>query len=226
MPTELFIRRPLLWLQFASAKRASITASPNFGYRHYLKILGDRPLEGLDLSALRWIFNGAEPISADLCEEFLKRLAPAKLRREAMFPVYGLAEATLAVTFPRPGEPLRTLSLDRHQMTVGASPRTLAPQERDASAFVAVGRALRHCQVRIAGADDAALPADHIGHIQITGDNVTQGYFENPPANAAAFTSDGWLRTGDLGLIHADELYITGRAKEIVFVNGPELLPA
>ncbi|MBV8403468.1 MAG: AMP-binding protein, partial [Gammaproteobacteria bacterium] len=98
MPTELFVRRPLLWLTFASQKRASILCSPNFGYRHYLKVLGDRPVEGLDLSAVRLIFNGAEPISVSLCEEFLARMAPARLARTAMFPVYGLAEASLAVT--------------------------------------------------------------------------------------------------------------------------------
>ncbi len=100
MPTELFIRRPLLWLQFATKKRATITCSPNFGYKHYLKVLGDRSIEGLDLSSVRLIFNGAEPISADLCDEFLTRMAPAKLKRTAMFPVYGLAEASLAMTFP------------------------------------------------------------------------------------------------------------------------------
>jgi acyl-CoA synthetase (AMP-forming)/AMP-acid ligase II len=98
MPTELFVRRPLLWLAFAARKHATILCSPNFGYRHYLKVLGERAVAdlALDLSAVRLIFNGAEPISVELCEEFLDRLAPTKLRREAMFPVYGLAEASLA----------------------------------------------------------------------------------------------------------------------------------
>jgi len=89
MPTELFIRRPLLWLTFAARVRATILCSPNFGYKHYLKVLGDRPVDGLDLAAVRFIFNGAEPISVELCEEFLTRLAPAKLARTAMYPVYG-----------------------------------------------------------------------------------------------------------------------------------------
>jgi acyl-CoA synthetase (AMP-forming)/AMP-acid ligase II len=105
MPTELFIRRPLLWLQLASRVRASILCSPNFGYKHYLKVLGERAPEGLDLSAVRLIFNGAEPISVELCREFLARLAPAQLSANAMYPVYGLAEASLAVSFPRPGAP-------------------------------------------------------------------------------------------------------------------------
>src|SRR2546430_10220696 len=107
MPTELFIRRPLLWLTLASRVRATILCSPNFGYKHYLKVLGERAVEGMDLSAVRFIFNGAEPISVELCDEFLTRLAPAKLRRNAMYPVYGLAEASLAVSFPPVGAPLR-----------------------------------------------------------------------------------------------------------------------
>ena len=84
----------------ASRIGATILCSPNFGYRHYLKVLGDRPVDELDLSAVRVIFNGAEPISVPLANEFLERLAPAKLKRNAMFPVYGLAEASLAVSFP------------------------------------------------------------------------------------------------------------------------------
>ena len=100
MPTELFIRRPLLWMTFASRKRATVTSSPNFGYRHYLKVLGDRELGDLDLSRVRLIYNGAEPISVELADEFMTRLAPAKLRRTAMYPVYGLAEATLVRELP------------------------------------------------------------------------------------------------------------------------------
>ncbi|MDE2052233.1 MAG: AMP-binding protein, partial [Gammaproteobacteria bacterium] len=94
MPTELFIRRPLLWLTLASRIRATILCSPNFGYKHYLKVLGDRPIEGVDLSSVKLIFNGAEPISVELCGEFLTRLAPAGLARNSMYPGYGLAEAS------------------------------------------------------------------------------------------------------------------------------------
>lgn len=225
MPTELFIRRPLLWLQFASRKRATILCSPNFGYKHYLKVLGDRTTEGLDLAAVRLIFNGAEPISVELCEEFLARLAPAKLARNAMFPVYGLAEASLAVTFPELGAPLQTLALNRHRMGVGEEAQSLSATHQDALSLVAVGKAIPYCRVRIAGDDDAALPNGRIGNIHIAGDNVTHGYYENPAANAESLTGDGWLRTGDLGLVHSGQLYISGRAKEIIFVNGQNYYP-
>jgi len=225
MPTELFIRRPLLWLTLAARVRATILCSPNFGYKHYLKVLGDREVTGLDLSAVRLIFNGAEPISVELCNEFLTRLAPAKLARTAMFPVYGLAEATLAVSFPEVGAPLRTLTLNRHRMNAGSVVQAVSATDRDAVQLVSEGRAIPYCRVRIADDEDRELPADRIGHVHITGDNVTRGYYEDSEANAAAFSADGWLRTGDLGLVHAGELYISGRAKEIIFVNGQNYYP-
>jgi acyl-CoA synthetase (AMP-forming)/AMP-acid ligase II/acyl carrier protein len=225
MPTELFIRRPLLWLTFASRVRGSVLCSPNFGYKHYLKVLGERTPEGLDLSAVRLIFNGAEPISVELCEEFLTRLAPAGLPRNSMYPVYGLAEASLAVSFPAPGAPLRTLTLDRHRMAAGTQAQPVAADSADAVRLVSEGRPIPYSRVRIAGSDERELPPGHIGDVLISGDNVTRGYYEDPQANAAAFTADGWLRTGDLGLVQDGELYITGRAKEIIFVNGQNYYP-
>jgi acyl-CoA synthetase (AMP-forming)/AMP-acid ligase II/acyl carrier protein len=225
MPTELFIRRPLLWLTFATRKRVTITCSPNFGYKHYLKVLGDRSVEGLDLSSVRLIFNGAEPISVDLVEEFLTRMQPAKLARTAMFPVYGLAEASLAMTFPPLARDYRAVAFKRQELGVGNAVMPIAKTDRDAVEFMSVGRAIPYSELRIAGDDDAPLPDGRVGNIYIRGQNVTQGYFENPEANTAALTADGWLRTGDLGVIYDGELYITGRAKEIIFVNGQNYYP-
>jgi acyl-CoA synthetase (AMP-forming)/AMP-acid ligase II/aryl carrier-like protein len=225
MPTDLFVRRPLLWLQAASRHRASVLCSPNFGYRHYLKVLGERAVEGLDLSAVRIIFNGAEPISAALCEEFIERMRPARLPPAAMYPVYGLAEASVAVSFPEPGSPLRMISLDRHRMGVGAPAQRVPRDARDALTLVGVGRAIPNCELRIAADDDSPLPDGHFGHIQIRGGNVTDGYFANRAATAALKTADGWTRTGDLGLLDDGALFITGRAKEIIFVNGQNYYP-
>ncbi|HEX2790302.1 MAG TPA: non-ribosomal peptide synthetase [Steroidobacteraceae bacterium] len=225
MPTDLFVRRPLLWLQYAARVRASILCSPNFGYRHYLKVLGERAAGELDLSQVRLIFNGAEPISVELCDEFLSRLAPTGLARHAMYPVYGLAEASLAVSFPEPGRPYRATAFNRHELGVGAQPQTVGVNARDAVRLASVGRAIPSCQLRIADDDDRPLPGERVGHIHIRGDNVTGGYYEDAAANAETFTSDGWLRTGDLGLMHEGELYITGRHKEILFVNGQNYYP-
>jgi acyl-CoA synthetase (AMP-forming)/AMP-acid ligase II/acyl carrier protein len=225
MPTELFIRRPLLWLQLASRIRATITCSPNFGYKHYLKVLGDRPVAGLDLSSVRLIYNGAEPISADLCEEFLARMQPAKLSRSALFPVYGLAEASLAMTFPPLGRPFRAASFKRETLSVGSVVQPVPKSDQDAVELVSVGRAIPPSEVQISGADDSPLPDERVGNVYIRGENVTRGYYENPEANAAALTQDGWLRTGDLGFVHQGEIYISGRAKEIIFVNGQNYYP-
>ena len=142
-----------------------------------------------------------------------------------MYPVYGLAEASLAVSFPKVGAPLRSITLNRHRMNVGNPVELVAPTDRDAVVLVSEGGAIPYCRVRIAGDDDKELPQGQIGNVHMTGDNVTRGYFENPAANAAAFTADGWLRTGDLGLFHEGELYICGRAKEIIFVNGQNYYP-
>ena len=225
MPTDLFVRRPLLWLQLASRIRATILCSPNFGYKHYLKVLGDRPVDDLDLQSVRLIFNGAEPISVALCRQFMARMAPAQLNVNAMYPVYGLAEASLAVSFPVPGAPLRTLVVNRHGLTVGHEVQPLPVAQREGIELVSEGKAIPYCRVRIADDEDRSLAEARVGHLHIRGDNVTPGYFENPEANAAAFTADGWLRTGDLAVVHQGELYVTGRAKEIIFVNGQNYYP-
>ncbi len=225
MPTDLFIRRPLLWTALAARKRATLLSSPNFGFRHYLKVLGDRPAPADDLSAVRYVFNGAEPINVVLCEEFLDRMRPTGLRRSAMFPVYGLAEASLAVAFPSPGSEYRSVVLERASLAVGAVAQHAARGAPGAVEFVCEGRAIPHCELRIADEADGELSEGRVGHVQIRGDNVTRGYFEAPEANAAAFTADGWLRTGDLGLLDRGELVITGRAKEIIFVNGQNYYP-
>jgi len=117
------------------------------------------------------------------------------------------------------------MRFNRHQLGVGARPAVLAAGERDALALVGVGRALPCCELRIAGEADEVLPAGTVGHIQIRGASVTAGYFQDPEANAAAFSADGWLRTGDLGLLRDGELFVTGRHKEILFVNGQNYYP-
>jgi acyl-CoA synthetase (AMP-forming)/AMP-acid ligase II/aryl carrier-like protein len=226
MPTELFIRRPLLWMTFCARKQATITSSPNFGFRHYLKVLGERAPGDLDLSSVRLLYNGAEPISVELADEFMARLAPAKLKRTAMYPVYGLAEATLVVSFPQPpGEMYTSIAVDRHSLNVGTAPAMLPKEHDDALSLMAVGQPIPYCNVRIADDADHEVPDGHVGHILISGDNVTKGYYENPDANAKGFTADGWLRTGDLGMMKDGKFYITGRAKEIIFVNGQNYYP-
>ena len=110
-------------------------------------------------------------------------------------------------------------------MNAGSVVELVDPGDRDAIRLVSEGRAIPYCRVRIADDADAELPAERIGHVHISGDNVTRGYYEDAAANAAALTADGWLRTGDLGLMHGGDLYVSGRAKEIIFVNGQNYYP-
>ncbi len=225
MPTELFVRRPLLWLQTAAKKRVTLTCSPNFGYRHFLKVLGERRLENTDLSSIRSIYNGAEPISASLCNEFMNALAYTGLKRSAMYPVYGLAEASLAVAFPPQNTEFRWIRLNRHRLSVGSKIELNPIETRDAFEVVSVGHIVPNTELLIADAARAALPDETVGHILIRGASVTRGYFGDPEATAAAIDANGWLDTGDLGVIHEAALYIVGRAKEIIFVNGQNYYP-
>ena len=225
MPTELFVRRPLLWLQMASKKRVTITCSPNFGYRHFLKVLGDRRLDGVDLSSIRQIYNGAEPISVALCNEFMSALAYTGLKRHAMYPVYGLAEASLAVTFPEPGLDYRWIRVNRHKLSVGAQIELNPADARDALELMCVGHVVPNTELRIADEGRGALPGGQVGHILIRGSSVTRGYFGDPEATALAIDANGWVDTGDLGFLHEGSLYIAGRSKEIIFVNGQNYYP-
>jgi acyl-CoA synthetase (AMP-forming)/AMP-acid ligase II/acyl carrier protein len=225
MPTDLFVRRALLWMKFAAAKRVTITCSPNFGYRHFLRALGEKTLDGVDLSAVRLIFNGAEPISVELVEEFLERMAPYGLARNAMFPVYGLAEASLAVSFPTPGSGHRYLTVDRRSMGPGSPVRIIGANDPGALKLMCEGQPIPYTRVKLVDDAGVEVAPGHVGHVLIQGENVTHGYFQNPDANAAAIDAAGWLRTGDLGLWYESELYITGRSKEILFVNGQNYYP-
>ena len=224
MATDLFSRRPLLWMEKASEHNASVLCSPNFGYKHYLKSLADKKVE-LDLSSIRLIYNGAEPISVDICEQFLSRLAQYGLKRNSMFTVYGLAEATLAVAFPKLTTDYRAIYLDRHDLIMGDKVKIVNSDHSDAAGFAIEGPAVQDIEIKITAKDNSTLAEDYIGDIQIKGPSVTQGYYLNEQANATALTGDGWLNTGDLGFLHNNELIVTGRTKDIIFANGQNYFP-
>ncbi len=224
MPTSAFARSPLVWLQDATKLGSTILSSPNFGYRHVLKALGRKGIpEGTDLSKVRLIMNGAEPISVEVAGEFLDALEPTGLPRSAMFPVYGLAEATLAVTFPKIGAEIGGVPFSRNKLGLGDAVEV----STDGPALVTcgLGAPLPGLEIRIAGADGASLQEGFVGRVWIRGAGVTEGYFEDVAATSEAIQGEGWLDTGDLGLFQNGEFYITGRLKDLVIVDGQNFYP-
>jgi polyketide synthase PksJ len=172
------------------------------------------------LDSVRAIINGAEPISTDLINQFLDALAPYGLEREVVIPAYGLAEASVAVTSGLLGEEFKTIFVDRNFLAVGEAIRELDAGKPNSVPFADVGYPVDHCEVRIV--DDDRKPCDErcVGHIQIGGRNVTQGYYNDPEATSEIMMEDGWLDTGDLGFMHEGRLVVTGRTKDIIFVYG------
>jgi len=225
MDTNVFVRRPLLWMSKASELRATQLCSPNFGFKHFLKAYVRKGLADIDLSSVKRILNGAEPISWNLCEQFLAELAPHGLKRNTMFPVYGLAEATVGVAFAELGPDYGRVVMDRHSLQIGETFRPVGESDPDAVSFVSVGKAIRDAQIRITDNNDQSLSPGHIGHIQLHGDSVTERVYGDPDATNAMFTQDGWLRTGDCGVFVDGELVITGRQKDIIIVNGQNYYP-
>ncbi|MDA0707332.1 MAG: non-ribosomal peptide synthetase [Proteobacteria bacterium] len=225
MDTSLFVRRPLLWMGKANELRATQLCSPNFGYKHFLKLFERKGMSDLDLSCVKLILNGAEPISYELCEEFLSALAPHGLRRSAMYPVYGLAEATVGVTLGNPGDEYSRIFADRHSLRIGAAYTPAAIGDPDAVSFVKVGRPIRDVELRLVDDADTPIQPGCIGNIQLRGASVTERIYGDPEATASLFTSDGWLRTGDCGVMVDEQLVITGRSKDIIIVNGQNYYP-
>ncbi len=225
MRTELFARRPLLWLELASQRRCTVLCSPNFGFQHYLRQYAHRPPEGLDLSSIRLIFNGAEPISAEVCRRFMRTMAPHGLKANSMFAVYGLAEATLAVAFAPRGIPMETVVVDPTRLRIGETVRQEALQGGRVTELVKVGPPLPGIGVRIVDDHGATLGDGVLGLVLMRGDNVTAGYYQDPARTAALISADGWLATGDLGFIWDGQLVIAGREKDLVIINGQNHYP-
>ncbi|WP_444944381.1 SDR family NAD(P)-dependent oxidoreductase [Microbulbifer sp. ZKSA006] len=216
---ELFVRRPAIWLDAISSTGATLTASPNFGLKHLLKHFKPNPSVDIDLSSIRLIFNGAEPVNAGVCREFTARLSPLGLAPAAMFPVYGLAEASLAVAFPPAGEALITRRIDRASLSVGQSVQL----DKEGMELVDLGEPVANCRIRIVGDNSLECPAGTVGYVQIKGENVSSGYLGI--AAVETFTDDGWLDTGDIGFLLDGRLTLVGRSREMLIVNGQNLYP-
>ena len=214
-----FVRRPTSWLDESHEHRATVTGAPNFGYKHLLEKVTEADLRHWDLSCLRMIFHGAEPISTDVMTEFMKKLAVSNLPASSMFPVYGMAEAGIGVTFPPLQELPRVRSIQRSLLVKERIVRHCSSESRDAMRTVDVGSPIPGMSLRVVSDNDELVREGVVGHIQLKGGNITSGYWENAEVTQRSFC-DGWLRTGDLGCVLDGRVSITGRAKDIIFIRG------
>lgn len=255
IPTLSFVRRPALWLESIHKFRGTITFAPNFAFALAARRANEELLKSLDLSCLKVVGCGAEPIHGDTMRAFITRLMEAGLKPETVLPAYGMAEATLAMSFPGLRELVSSDWIDSdayhaegravpvnvndsagedgragdgktagHEGTDGAA---AAGSEGDADEksgagvleFVSCGKPIPGHTVEIRDPEGQLLPERRVGEIYFSGPSVTAGYFNNSDGTRAAFTSVG-LKTGDLGYLAEGNLYITGRLKDLIILNG------
>lgn len=215
-----FVKRPLIWLKKIDQHRITITSSPNFGYMRVLEKVTDEQLDALDLSCLRIIYNGAEPISIPVMNQFMDKLVHhCGLPENAMYPVYGMAEACLGVTIPPMNEKARYTAVHRATIASANEVKVVAENDRDALLFADEGFPINGMALRVVDEQDQSIPQGKVGHMQIKGPNVTSGYYQNKEATDAVMC-EGWLRTGDLGFMLDDRIHVAGRSKDIIFING------
>ncbi len=216
MEPQTFLARPIRWLRAIHAKKGTLSPAPNFAYGLCVNRIKPADREGLDLSSWRVAFNGAEPVSYRTVRQFLETYEPLGFRPSSMLPVYGLAESSLAVTFPELGRPPHAELFDRHALANG---RVKVSSGKTSLAVVSVGKPLPGHDV--AAVDERGLEVEpgRVGHVVVRGPSLMKGYFEDPKASAAVLV-DGWLWTGDLGFFLEDELFITGRAKDMIIQRG------
>lgn len=219
---QAFVRRPVEWLRAIARFRATVSFAPNFAYDLAVRRVKDRDLEGLDLSCWRVAGCGAEPIYPPTLAAFAQRFKPAGFRETSFLPCYGLAEHVLAAAFPPRGRTPRVEHVarddvaERRRATVADGPASIP--------LVSCGRPLPGHDIRIVGEDGALRPDRAIGEIALTGASVMLGYYQDE-ATTARIIRDGWLYTGDLGFLSEGELFVCGRIKDIIIVNGRKYHP-
>jgi acyl-CoA synthetase (AMP-forming)/AMP-acid ligase II len=226
-----FLQKPIRWLQAISHYRATTSGGPNFAYDLCASKIKPEQLETLDLSSWEVAFTGAEPVRAETIEQFVTTFAPCGFRRTAFYPCYGMAETTLIVSGglkPQPPviQSIDSVSLEQHQVIA-------APDEANARQLVGCGQGLPDQKTVIV--DPTTLtrcPDRQVGEVWVAGPSVAQGYWHKPEATHETFNAyladsqEGpFLRTGDLGFLHAGELFITGRIKDVIIIRGQNHYP-
>lgn len=217
-----FLNRPERWLWLLHYHRATISAAPNFAYELCVKRIEESQIEGLDLSAWRVALNGAEAVRPETLKRFYHKFKSYGLKEETLTPVYGLAENTVALTFPDITQPPRIDTIDRNafEQHLKATPSTA----KNALAFACEGKAIPDHEIRVVNEANEPLPERHIGHLQFRGPSAMCGYYLNAEATKKAYR-DGWWDTGDFAYMADGELFVTGREKDLIIKGGRNLYP-
>ena len=219
-----FLARPVLWLQAITRHRGTISAAPNFAYELCVRHIDKAVLAELDLSSWRLALNGAEPVSPATLESFAARFAPCGLRRQAITPVYGLAESSVGLAFPPPGRGPRIDLIQRDSFTREGQAVPATGIYADALAIPSCGRVLAGHEIRIVDEAEYELPERRVGRLEFRGPSATSGYYRNPEATAKLWR-DGWLDSGDHAYMAEGEIFITGRVKDLIKRGGRNLYP-
>jgi len=220
-----FLSRPERWLRAIDRHRGTLSPAPNFAYELCVRKIQDKNLEGLDLSSWRAALNGAEPVQASTLERFAARFAPYGFRREALLPVYGLAEASLAVSAPGAGKGYKVDRIERDALESDGCAIPATSDNGAALQFVSAGRPLRDVAVRIVTEDGRDAEERVEGRLWFKSPSATTGYFRNPAATRELVREDGWLDSGDRAYLADGEVYVTGRAKDVIIKAGRNLYP-
>jgi fatty-acyl-CoA synthase len=228
LPPLLFLKRPVSWFQAMSRHKGTISYGPNFAYALCVKRIRDKELAGLDLSSWRVAGCGAEPIRPETLEAFADAFAKVGFRKEALLPSYGMAESSLAVAFTELGEGMKTLAVDGEALYATGNAKPVNEDDERAVRLVSCGSEFPDHAIRIFDPEDASsttpLPEGKVGEIRISGPSVMKGYWEDAERTRDAFAGP-FLKTGDLGFLHQGHLFICGRSKEVVIVNGRNYYP-
>jgi acyl-CoA synthetase (AMP-forming)/AMP-acid ligase II len=227
IPHVMFLQRPVRWLQAITRFQATTSGAPNFAYDLCLRKIKPEQREQLDLSTWEVAFNGAEPVSQKTLEQFAEFFAPCGFRKEAFLPCYGLAEATLLVS----GGPKSRIPVTKNLSKSGLEQNKViesAERNEESKTLVSSGQIKDIQKLRIVDPETLKLCLPHqVGEIWVSGSGVAKGYWNKPVETAAAFEAQmadndegPFLRTGDLGFQHDGELFITGRLKNLIIIDG------
>lgn len=224
MPPLAFLADPARWLWTIHRHRATLTAAPNFAYELCLKNVRDEDIVNLDLSSLRMMVNGAEPVSPATIRRFAERFERFGFQPEAMAPVYGLAECSVGLAFPPPGRGPIIERINRAALTGSGVAQPSTQTDEDFLEFVACGQPIPRHEIRIVDESDHEVPDRREGRLQFKGPSATRGYFRNEEKTRALFDGD-WLESGDRAYIAAGDIYITGRIKDMIIRAGRNIYP-